>query len=261
MKNFPVALKAELINPATWVAWVMTSLIVGISGPFDSFATVEFPTRLWGWALLIGLGLLGGVVLRTFVRTALEITDFLRCSFMTATMVSALLSAPLLELAKYLFSEYIKQSPSILQVMVFAFVISFMVASLRHSIHIGVATLRPEGEPDAPQPEFPRIVQRLEPRLQGRLIAMTVRNHYVDVYTSAGRGAVLMRFADAILEAEGEAGAQIHRSHWVAWWAVKAVERDGGRLFLRMCPELRLPVSKTHVGKLEEGGLTESEAA
>lgn len=89
MKNFPVALKAELINPATWVAWVMTSLIVGISGPFDSFATVEFPTRLWGWALLIGLGLLGGVVLRTFVRTALEITDFLRCSFMTATMVAA----------------------------------------------------------------------------------------------------------------------------------------------------------------------------
>lgn len=70
-----------------------------------------------------------------------------------------------------------------------------------------------------------------------------------------------MRFADAILEAEGEAGAQIHRSHWVAWWAVKGVERDGGRLFLRMCPELRLPVSKTHVGKLEEGGLTESEAA
>lgn len=261
MKEFLAALRTEIASPITWTAWAMTSLIIGISGPFDSFSTVEFWTRLWGWAVLIGLGVVGGVTLRSFVRTFLGVTDFLRCTFLTATMVAAFLSVPLLELARVMFAGYIKQAPAIAQVMIFAFVISFMVASLRHSIHIGMAAMRHPLPAPAAEPEFPRIVQRLEGQLQGRLIAMTVRDHYVDVYTTAGRGAVLMRFADAVPEAEGEAGAQIHRSHWVAWWAVKSMEREGNRVFLRMCAELRLPVSKPHFAKLEENGLLERDAA
>ncbi len=261
MRQFLAALWAEIASPATWIAWAMTSLTVGLSGPFGSFSTVGFWTRLWGWALLIGIGLFGGVTLRCFVRTAFGLTDFLRSTILTATLVAALLAVPLLELGKLLLAGNVRTIPGIFEIMVFCFVISFTMASLRHSVRIGTAAPR-RAEPELlAEPSLPRIVQRLDRQLHGRLIALTVRNHYVDVYTTEGRGAVLMRFADAMQEAEGEAGAQIHRSHWVAWWAVKSVEREGGRVFLQVCPELRLPVSKTHVAKLEDGGLSEREAA
>lgn len=261
MKQFLAALKAEIGSPTTWIAWFMTSLIVGLSGPFGSFSAIGLWTRLWGWALLIGIGVFGGVVLRSFVRATLGITDFLRCTLLTATLVAALLPVPMMEVARILFVGYIRLFPGLLELMVFCFVISFMIASLRHSVQMGMTALRMVELEQPAEPSFPRIVQRLDHHLQGRLIALTVRNHYVDVYTTAGRGAVLMRFADAMQEAEGEAGAQIHRSHWVAWWAVKAADREGNRVFLRMCPELRLPVSKTHFAKLEDYGLLEKDEA
>ena len=104
-----------------------------------------------------------------------------------------------------------------------------------------------------PAPE-PRLVQRLDPGLRGPILSISVRDHYVDVMTGHGTASLLMRFGDAIAEA-GVAGAQVHRSHWVAWDAIDTVEREGAKLFLRLKPGMRVPVSKNHRDKLELRGL------
>lgn len=73
--------------------------------------------------------------------------------------------------------------------------------------------------------------------------------------TSAGPSSLLMRFSDAIEETLGVPGAQVHRSHWVAWDAVTGVEREPGKLFLILTDGSRIPVSRAHRDKLEERGL------
>ena len=132
------------------------------------------------------------------------------------------------------------------------------MGAIRHQVTAGLLTsLGPYHGPIEPleQAALPRIVRRLDAALQGRLVAMTVRDHYVDVYTVKGRGSVLLRFADAMAEAEGEAGGQIHRSHWVAWWAVTGVDKAEGKVWVTLAQDMRLPVSKSHRAKLEERGL------
>lgn len=95
----------------------------------------------------------------------------------------------------------------------------------------------------------------MEPELRGALVSMTVRDHYVDVVTSAGLSSLLLRFSDAMDETEGVPGAQVHRSHWVAWSAVTGTEREPGKLFLLLSDGSRIPVSRAHRAKLEERGL------
>ena len=74
------------------------------------------------------------------------------------------------------------------------------------------------------------------------------------LFALALAASLLLRFSDAIAEVEEE-GAQVHRSHWVAWAAVEAVERDGIKLFLRLKSGARVPVSKNNREKLEARGL------
>lgn len=106
-----------------------------------------------------------------------------------------------------------------------------------------------------PHPAGPRLLQRIDRALHGRLVSISVRDHYVDVRTEAGQTSLLMRFSDAMAETEGVEGAQVHRSHWVAWDAVEAVERQGSNLILRMAHGAPIPVSRNHREKLGDRGL------
>jgi len=97
-----------------------------------------------------------------------------------------------------------------------------------------------------------RLMLRIDPALRGPLISISVRDHYVDVRTRSGQASLLMRLSDAISETEGVDGAQVHRSHWIAWDAVEGVEREGGNLVLRMAQGARIPVSRLHRAKVEQ---------
>ena len=91
-----------------------------------------------------------------------------------------------------------------------------------------------------------RFLDRL-PRAVGRdIIWLKMNDHYVDVVTTLGRCAILMRFADAIAELEG-AGVQIHRSYWVACSHVKGWERRNQRPLLRLTGGQTVPVSRTYL--------------
>ncbi len=245
-------------SPFPFVIWAAVSLVVGLSGPFGSYVALDLPERLMFWAGIIGLGVLAGSLLRAIVTVAFGLRDFQRGAFLVAVLSSVLMTGPLYALADRMFDHGKAEAPSVADISLFIFAISLSVGAVR-AAREGDAALHLTPIPDPGTEEeamaLPRIVQRLDSALQGRLVAMTVRDHYVDVFTTAGRGSVLIRFADAMQEAEGEEGVQIHRSHWVALWTVRGIERESGKIFVRLCPELRLPVSRSHRPKLEERGL------
>lgn len=105
----------------------------------------------------------------------------------------------------------------------------------------------------APAP--PPILQRLPLEKRGTLLALSVEDHYVRVHTSQGTEMVLMRLSDAMKETGNIPGAQVHRSHWVAFKAVTAARREGDRAILTLSSGVDIPVSRANLSKVKEAGL------
>jgi len=69
-----------------------------------------------------------------------------------------------------------------------------------------------------------------------------------------GESLVLLRLSDAIREVGDTAGAQVHRSHWVAWDAITAARREGDRAILTLKTGTEIPVSRANLGKIKDAG-------
>ncbi|GHC30410.1 hypothetical protein GCM10007291_33800 [Gemmobacter nanjingensis] len=263
MSGFVATLIADFRSKIPLVAWVVLTLTVGISGPFGSYVALDLPARLLFWGVISAMGIGVGAAIRAFVHAVIGLSDLQRGAFLVALLSSVIMTLPLHALADRMFDPDKATAPDLPDIALFIFATSLGIGAFRHARESrpdDVASPLVPILPDLPASETetvppPRVVQRLDPELHGRLVALTVRDHYVDVFTVRGKGSLLMRFADAMAETGEEEGVQIHRSHWVALWAIKGVEREGGRIWVRMCPELRLPVSRTHRVKLEERGL------
>lgn len=87
---------------------------------------------------------------------------------------------------------------------------------------------------------------RIPPHLGTKLLALQAEDHYLRVITDQGSALILMRLADAVRELTPGHGMQVHRSWWVAFSAVVAIEREPGRLALRLPDGTQIPVSRTY---------------
>ena len=81
---------------------------------------------------------------------------------------------------------------------------------------------------------------------RGEIIYLTTKTHYIQVYTTAGRARLLLRFADAVAEL-GDLGMQVHRSYWVALDQVTDMVRRDNRTVLRLTGDHEVPVSRTYL--------------
>ena len=102
-----------------------------------------------------------------------------------------------------------------------------------------------------------RFLYRLPPEVGRDVIYLKVSGHYITVVTTAGAGILLMRFADAVAELEG-AGMQVHRSFWVAFRHVTAVEQREGRTVVCLTGGEVVPVSRTFVAAVRAAATRES---
>ena len=96
-----------------------------------------------------------------------------------------------------------------------------------------------------------RFLGRLPAELGREVVYLKVNGHYINVTTTMGSAAVLMRFADAVAEL-GDAGMQVHRSFWVAYDHIAAVERHAERTVVRLSTGEAVPVSRTFVTAVRE---------
>ena len=90
---------------------------------------------------------------------------------------------------------------------------------------------------------------------RGRLISLSVQDHYTEVATSNGAALVLLRLMDAIAKAEPTVGLQVHHSHWFATGEFISARRDGAKAVLTMSDGRDISVSRTYVQAVKDAGL------
>lgn len=139
--------------------------------------------------------------------------------------------------------------------IVIAALICFLLVGLRAHIR---SRLKARSASEAPAPAF---LRRLEPDLRGALLSVSANDHLLEVWTERGRSRLRMRLGDALQELAEFAGARIHRSHWVAFAAVRSVEMDGRRYKVTLNDGRELPVSRNGAEPLRAVGLLEPDGA
>ncbi|WP_066811067.1 LytTR family DNA-binding domain-containing protein [Sphingomonas asaccharolytica] len=82
-----------------------------------------------------------------------------------------------------------------------------------------------------------------------RVTCLQMEDHYVRVHQASGSRLELMPMADAIAR-YGSAGIRTHRSWWVAVSAVRAIERDGRNIRLRLDGGVIVPVARNRVAAI-----------
>jgi hypothetical protein len=105
------------------------------------------------------------------------------------------------------------------------------------------ATSAVQAQQSPEQPETTRFLQSL-PGIFGRdIIAISSDLHYLHVFTLIGKTTVLGNLRDVAAEL-GNAGLQVHRSHWVAHSHVERIVNSGGQAACIMSNGIRVPVSR-----------------
>jgi hypothetical protein len=254
----------EVFAPRKLAIWAIFSCAVSIAGPFGTFDGMSWPLRLAYWSGLIGLSIPLHHAIRVLVERQWAGPGFWQSSIMMGLLFSALFS-PIVWLVTQPLADRGMVTHVPLWIMALVTLLGSAVVRAVHGLWhhdelerrnspvVVTAVEMPMLQPGlAEQPrEVPRLLQRIDADKRGRIQHLSVRDHYVVVQTDLGQSTLLMRFADALNEVEGIDGIRVHRSHWVARTAVAGVERQGGKVHVRLRDGRKVPVSRSYLGQVE----------
>ena len=238
------ALRTELSSKKTWVVLIALSLVVGVSGPFQTFAYFELWPRLLYWSF---------IVISTYCIGSL-VSDMLEVILKRWAIWSRLLVTTLaLSLTVAVFIGVANGVMlGVWPVDLWEWGQHFLrVIPICAAIVVGIHFFVDELE----ERSAPKILSRLPLEKRGALIALSVSDHYVNVMTSKGQFMVLMRLSDAIEEVAPTHGMQVHRSHWVATDQIERIERVGDRAACHMTSGDVIPVSRSYMSALRNADL------
>jgi len=264
MPSFTSEFKTALRSPLPYILWAVLSLMLTLGGPFGTI-DVAFTKRAIYWCVIVAGSIVVGKAIRVAIEIWLEPTHPLLEKVVVALLMSFALSPPIWFYSAAYFGE--SAVPPLRDFFIFVVIVTFGVQLIRwaldeHFLRFGsldgrAPAMAAETEDTASDPAAPppRLLERIETDLQGNILRISARDHYLDVFTDKGRAELLLRFSDALTEVDGLEGAQVHRSHWVAWEAVIGSERDGARLFLRLADGDRVPVSRRFHDTVANQGL------
>ena len=235
-----------------WIAFSVVVALFVFTGPFGTYDLLGFAERLGFWLTVHAatwmIALAGIALVSAWGGKDQPIGVF-------QTVLGCCLATPFIGLAvstvKALFLGTRFTLETVLLQMLEALPVAIIVGLVAYFFFKSSRV-----EPAVPQPASPnRLMLRLPPQKRGVLQHLTMQDHYVEIVTAKGSELVLLRLADAIAEAGEGAGLQIHRSHWVAFEAVAAVERQDGKAVVVTSSGARLPVSRTYLPALKDAGL------
>lgn len=261
MQRFRDELGRQLSGPALPVVWAGMTLLLGLSGPLGSYENCTFAHRTLFWSVAVGSIILLHSVFCTALHLSCGRLQY-RCALpLVSGVVALVLFMPLVAVAE---ARIVHDGPvlsaSTGETLTFLFLTALGIGG--YSLITGAdRTPAPEplpasgGAADSGTGDMPRLLMRIDPALRGDLLSITGRDHYVDIRTGAGASTILMRFSDAMAEAAPVAGAQVHRSHWVAWQAVAGAEKVAGKPCLVLTDGSRIPVSRSYRHAVTSRGL------
>ncbi len=97
-------------------------------------------------------------------------------------------------------------------------------------------------------------LSRMPDGLEGDILCLQTEDHYLCVFTEEGKGLVLQRLSDALIELEPFDGMQVHRSWWVAHRAITGSRTVKRQKFLLLSNGLEVPVSRTYLASVKAAG-------
>ena len=213
---------------------------------YAKYVVVLYVTRFWS-PFQIALAVAGGTFLASLPSTAIV--------YAVDTLIRT--EVPSYGLPKmYLFVAS--------SMLLFSAFTHYMVAQRLKSASAASPSAAPVDEDTAPGralssapgdpavAELPsRFLDRLPPEIGRDIIYLKMSDHYVEVVTTVGRCAILMRFADAITDLGGH-GVRVHRSYWAAYPHVRGWARRNQRTLLRLTGDHVIPVSRTYRSGVRE---------
>lgn len=254
-------LRAMFFAPRFWAALAAVSAVLGMAGPFGTYESLRLLPRFAYWA---------GIVVATYFAGMATVFFLVRLvwgerepgpgGFALAGAAGGLpVALVVFAINSQVFAGDLGRPLSFLVLLAYCSAIAATVSAVV-TMFAGrdVQTMPAAAEEQDEQPARPPILERLPASRRGRLLYMSMQDHYVDVHTDTGHTLVLMRIADAVAETRGVDGLRIHRSHWVAREAVVAARRRDGRLHLEMEDGALLPVSRSHLAVVRKAGLADA---
>lgn len=232
------------------IIWLSSSLAAGYAGPFGTYSGMTPIERFPFWTLVIGCSLFIGSLLMSLRDVYFSDADRNMSEFMIAPIFTCIFG-PTLYLILNLHPASDGSALTLLEAMTAVLLISSVIAAVRLVLFSSFETEIEETR----AADGPRLIKRLPGDDPGAVLRISGKDHFVEVTTDKGRYDVRMRLADAVAEMDGVEGFLTHRSHWIAKDAVETVERVKGRHYVVSADKARIPVSRTHLPKLEEAGL------
>ncbi len=239
-----------VVNRVSVTVWLACSIVASLAGPFLTYETMTLPLRAIYWSTLIALSILLSYALRTGIVATFP--DISRNQLdLLLPLVFTLVFSSFITLINHQIESVHTHALSFLEVAGFVLSISIMVTLIKRFLDIDPRPVNPAPKV-APRP---RLVDRLSLADDLRVHRLTVDNHYVIVVTSDGQShRLLMRFADAVAEMEGQEGLLTHRSHWVSLDMVAGVCRESGREVVVLKSGGHIPLSRTYRDAFEARG-------
>jgi len=241
----------------TWIALGLVIALLTVSGPYDTFESLGLGPRFAYWAsMVLACYFVGRVATRFFLESLRDAIPQRWPRAVISAVVAALPVTAIVIMVNGLAHDRLAPSDA-LTLWVDTTLVTLVVVIAFVSMDDFVSLRRPSSvaPPAAAPPGPPPIVERVPLPQRGKLLALSVEDHYVDIVTDRGKTLVLMRLADAMRETGAIPGLQIHRSHWVARDAVARTHRADGKVLLELSNGMRLPVSRGFLPQVREAGL------
>ncbi len=251
----------RVTSPNTLSLWAVLSVILGVTGPFDTYNGMTLGIRLIYWSGILALSIVMSAILKGLIdRHLQQVPPLWREALVVVSFAGAF--TPTL----HWLTVRIDHSPvadPMTGGQMFATVLAIAASATVFRLMLFPAEAETPNVSALPRFEKPaplRLLARLPDVGAATVLRLTVRDHYVEVYLSDQTcHRILMRFSDAVNEMEGVPGVCTHRSHWVALAAVVRARRDKGRDTLILVDGTEIPVSRTYRPGVVQAGLIKVE--
>jgi hypothetical protein len=233
---------ARFRAPRTLLVMAAVAVAIGLAGPFGTYATLALAPRLAYWLLVVTVSVLAAFIIEPLVENrAADWPPILR----EAAVIGAFTLAftPFMFLLN-LFFRWPVLAPG---GMVYLAACVALVGTVIRFLRLMFERQAPAAPPEPPAPPAPPLLRRIGLNGQASIVSISVDDHYVEIRDTTGAAhRLLMRFSDAVAEAEGLDGMLLHRSHWVARDQIAARLRRGSRELVVLRDGSELPVSRTY---------------
>lgn len=247
---------------------VCVGLLLGYLGPFGSADAL----KQWAYAYWITVCLIGFWVYAPIIHfgdlSLQRFTQSYRIRIALATSIASLLMATIVPIITNVFFQtqrpwldlFITALPKTLVIGSAISIVTLLKSHLRdQKLQILAAERAANEQPSTTETKdslaaAKAIIEQLPANKRGQLLAIETQDHYLKIYTDKGHHLVLMRLKDALTVLQDYPGLQIHRSWWVAEYAIKEIQKADRKVWLVLTNEVQAPVSRTYAAEVKKRG-------